>query len=81
MKKYINPNIEVWTELATRPEMKKEVLNQQVEEILKEVKNKGDEALFNFSKKFDGVNLISLEASKQELEESINNVSQELQKH
>ena len=79
MKTYINPNVKEWTELVTRPEMKKEILNQQVEEILKEVKNKGDEALFNFSKKFDGVNLISFEVSKQELAESINNVSPELQ--
>jgi histidinol dehydrogenase len=79
MKTYINPNVKEWTELVTRPEIKKETLNQQVEEILKEVKSKGDKALFSLSEKFDGVNLTSLEVSKQEFVESLNNVPLELQ--
>ena len=63
MKTYKYPNKKDWSELVTRPELKKETLSQQVQEIIKEVKNKGDEALYNFSEKFDGVALNSLVVS------------------
>ena len=78
MKTYKYPNKTEWAELVNRPELKKEILNQQVEEILKEVKNKGDKALYNFSEKFDGVALNSLVVSQKEIIDSIKLVPEEL---
>jgi histidinol dehydrogenase len=78
MKTYKYPSKKVWSELTTRSEIKKEVLNQQVEEILKEVKNKGDKALYNFSEKFDGVALNSLVVTEKEIIDSIKLVPEEL---
>ena len=78
MKTYKYPNKKDWSELVTRPELKKETLSQQVQEIIKEVKNKGDEALYNFSEKFDGVALNSLVVSEQEIIDSIKLVPEEL---
>ena len=79
MKTYKYPNKKDLNELVTRPEIKKETLNQQVLEILKEVKSNGDEALFNLGEKLDGVRLNSLQVSEQEIIDSINLVSSELQ--
>jgi len=79
MKTYKYPNKKDWNELVTRPEIKKETLNQQVLEILKEVKSNGDEALFNLGEKLDGVRLNSLQVSEQEIIDSINLVSTKLQ--
>ena len=78
MKTYKYPNKKDWSDLVTRPELKKETLSQQVQEIIKEVKNKGDEALYNFSEKFDGVALNSLVVSEQEIIDSIKLVPEEL---
>ena len=78
MKTYKYPNKKDWSELVTRPELKKETLSQQVQEIIKEVKNKGDEALYNFSEKFDGVALNSLVVSEQEIIDIIKLVPEEL---
>ncbi len=43
-------------------------------EIIENVKNNGDRALFEYSKKFDGANLSSLEVTAQEIEDAFNSV-------
>ena len=53
MKTYKYPNKTEWAELVNRPELKKEILNQQVEEILKEVKNKPRVSILGWAFKKD----------------------------
>ena len=43
--------------LKTRSQENNEKIDLEVKNIINEVKERGDEALFYFSKKFDGVNL------------------------
>lgn len=60
MKKYINPGTTKWAELCLRPTINAGKLNKTVQDILKEVELKGDEALKAFSLKFDNVRLDNL---------------------
>jgi histidinol dehydrogenase len=57
-----------------------EELNPQqvVERILAEVRSKGDAALFDYTKRLDGVELSSLEVKREEMTQSYARVSQEL---
>lgn len=48
-----------------------------VSEIIKTVRAKGDEALFEYSRKFDRVELSSLEVTKEEIENALNLVEPE----
>ena len=48
-----------------------------VSEIIKNVRAKGDEALFEYSRKFDRVELSSLEVTKEEIENALNLVEPE----
>lgn len=50
---------------------------QIVEEIIKNVSEKGDMALYEYAKKFDKANLQSLEVTKEEIEEAFENVEDE----
>ena len=43
-----------------------DALHQRVSEIVKEVRERGDEALLEFTRRFDGVSLTSLEVSAAE---------------
>jgi histidinol dehydrogenase len=51
---------------------------QVVEHILAEVRSKGDTALFDYTKRLDGVELGSLEVKREEIAQSYTRVSQEL---
>ena len=43
-------------------------VSKTVSEIINEVRNKGDEALFSYCEKFDGAKIESLEVSAEEIE-------------
>ncbi len=60
MKTYKYPTIEETKELLKRPTIESNVIQEKVLSIINEVKTKGDKALFEFSKKFDGVSLTQL---------------------
>ncbi len=51
-----------------------------VKNILAEVKNRGDEALLEFTAKFDNINLSSFEITEKEIEESTKRIPQDIQK-
>ncbi len=59
-----------WEELLKRPTMDSEYLDQAIDEIFFSVKRKGDQALLDFTRIFDGVKLETLKVSNQEIEES-----------
>lgn len=70
MKIYSNPGREELLEILKRPSHNQSSVYAVVKEILQEVKENGDEALRDFTKKFDGSELTSFEIT----EEVINNV-------
>ena len=52
-------------------------VSETVAEIIKNVREKGDKALFEYSLKFDRANLTSLAVSKEEIEEAVKTVEPE----
>ncbi len=59
--------------LRERGEQTNAVVTQRVTEILERVRNEGDAALFDYTKRFDGVELESLEVPREEINEALTN--------
>jgi len=59
--------------LRERGEQTNAVVTQRVAEILERVRNEGDAALFDYTKRFDGVELESLEVPREEINEALTN--------
>jgi histidinol dehydrogenase len=72
------PNRDRWATYALRPAIKKQELNSLVNEVLSDVQQDGDKALFRYTEKFDNVKLDGFEVSKDEIEKAIDLVSDEL---
>ena len=62
------PQKETWSELIKRPSLQKEKLTELIAEIFNEVEKNGDEALIDFSKKYDGSELSELFVTQEEVE-------------
>ncbi len=75
---YIEPDPIDIEEIIERPEQKLEKLGDQVANIIYTVQEDGDEALLEFTRTFDGVDIDSLEVSPEEVEAGSRLVSQEL---
>ncbi|TVQ19390.1 MAG: histidinol dehydrogenase [Bacteroidetes bacterium] len=75
-----NPPRAAWEELLKRPAIDAEYLDQAVEDIFFAVKRKGDQALRDFTRTFDGVQLEELQVPAADIEKSGSLVSPELQK-
>ena len=65
------------SEIFLRPDMKTGV-EDTVADIIKNVRENGDQALFEYAKKFDGAELTSLEVTKEEIDEALSLVSSDL---
>lgn len=78
MKTYKNPNQKKWAELIKRPVINQLQLRKTVEEIVQDVSDNGDEALFKYTQRFDGVTLSKLEVREKEIENSIAQTPQSL---
>jgi len=78
MKVYKYPATSDWFNLLKRPVMEAEELEGRVLAILKEVQERGDEALMDFALKFDGAAPKSLLATDAEIAEANGLVSEEL---
>ncbi len=75
-----NPTQETWAKLLQRPAMDSEYLDQAIEDIFFAVKRNGDQALLDFTRTFDGVQLNSLLVSADDIENSEDKVSEGLKK-
>jgi len=64
MKTYVNPNQGEWSRLSRRPTVKNGDVRTVVATVLGEVRAKGDDALYEFSLRFDGAVPSSLRVSK-----------------
>ena len=66
----INPNRSEWSSLMQRAVSDTAELREKVADIISEVRKRGDEALKDFSHKFDGVEIDSLKVSTAEIDEA-----------
>ncbi|WP_346860033.1 histidinol dehydrogenase [uncultured Draconibacterium sp.] len=78
MRTYINPDKNLWSDILKRPLFDVSELYGKVQTILNEIRKNGDDALREFTEKFDGIKLDSLEVSASEITEAENLVSAEL---
>ncbi|ANI90634.1 histidinol dehydrogenase [Arachidicoccus ginsenosidimutans] len=78
MKKYINPNREQWAEIIARPVFDNTSLKEKVSSVLQDVKQNGDDAIKKYTEQFDGVSLENIEVTKEEIDEAVALVSDEL---
>ena len=72
------PEKERWKELIQRPVIDSSSLEKPVSKILKKVKEKGDRAVRNYTKEFDGVKLKKLAVSEKEILSAEKLLSKEL---
>lgn len=73
-----NPEREKWQELLKRPVLKTSDIDAVVNPVINEVKRRGDEALLEFTEKFDKVRLSNIEVSEAEIAEAEKAVDDEL---
>lgn len=78
MKVIKNPSKSNWFELTKRPEIERNQLNKIVSDIISNVKENGDQAIYEYTEKFDKAQLSSLLVSNQEIESAKSIVSGEL---
>lgn len=72
------PNKSDWKNILTRPTIDTSALNNTVSGVLNDIKERGDEAIFEYEEKFDRVKLTSLIVTQQEIEEAERNISDDL---
>jgi histidinol dehydrogenase len=75
-----HPKIEQIEKILQRPSIESSSLDSLVREVFQKVTNEGDKALFKYTKKFDKVDLQSLEVTKEEFLEAEKIVSEDLKK-
>lgn len=78
MKQIKYPGKDKWPALLERPAFEKDKFTKLVSDILMAVKDNGDDALLDYTEKFDGVKIDSLLVSKQELDNANAQISEEL---
>lgn len=78
MKTIYNPTPKEWAALTSRPTITTESLNESVSTVLKQVKERGDQAIQNYASLFDGVQLEDFRVSKEEIQEASKQVSEEI---
>jgi histidinol dehydrogenase len=67
MKIYKYPSPESWQQLLQRPSFDTKKLDEKVLKILEEVKNRGDEAVKEYTRKFDNASVNALQISEEEI--------------
>ncbi|TAE51362.1 MAG: histidinol dehydrogenase [Bacteroidetes bacterium] len=80
MKQYRYPARSEWQQIIARPAMEAQDLEARVRPILEAVRSRGDEALKEFTERFDKVHLSSFRVSEAEFEVAESLVSEELKK-
>ncbi len=78
MKKYINPSPDAWAKILERPLLDTRQLESVVEDILEEVKSRGEEALLEMTLRFDKVSLQNIQVTPKEIQDAADEISEEL---
>ncbi|MCA6075171.1 histidinol dehydrogenase [Fulvivirga sedimenti] len=72
------PQLSEWESLFKRPTLNVTNLFSTVQEILDEVKSNGDQALRQYTERFDGVSVQDIQVSEQEISDSETRLSEKL---
>lgn len=78
MKTVSNPSRSKWNKLAKRPLIKQQKLMKTVEKIFYDINKKGDEALLNYSRKFDFPDQQTFNVSEEVIDNASENISERL---
>ncbi len=78
MNKYFNPDKKEWSKILTRPAQSFDSIEPIVKEVFEAVQSVGDKAIKDNTKRFDGVDLLNIEVSQDEIDEVIIEVPQDL---
>ncbi len=78
MKIYRFPEIQDWKEIIERPHIDSQQLNTTVENVLLDIKARGDKAVKEYEERFDHVRLEQLRVSEEEINAAEEIVSKEL---
>src|SRR5687767_11809574 len=78
MKVFKYPPESEWESLLRRPALDNSRLTATVQEIMDQVKQRGDDALREYTKKFDGVSTGNFEITSDEINDAAGKVSPEL---
>ncbi len=78
MNKIYNPLQADWEQILKRPTQTVADIEATVAEVFNDVSSKGDEAIAGYTKKFDGVELVNMLVSEEEIVEAENLVTKEL---
>ena len=78
MKTVSNPSRSKWKKLAKRPLIKQQKLMKTVEKIFYDIHKKGDEALLNYSRKFDFPDQQTFNVSEEVIDNASENISERL---
>ncbi|MDR0394258.1 MAG: histidinol dehydrogenase [Tannerella sp.] len=70
MKTYKYPDRTEWESLQQRPELDVTSLFDTVREVLEDVRTNGDEAVYRYGERFDGVRVTNLQVSAEEMNEA-----------
>ena len=68
MKRYSNPKRDFWEQITTRSGLSNESVKEAVSKVFDSLKEKGDQALFEYAKLFDGVDLSTLSCTVRDIE-------------
>jgi len=74
------PNRDVWQQILSRPIMDSSSLFDTVRKVIDDIRFNGDDAVRQYTKKFDGVELSSFEVTQSEIDEAEKIVSAQLKK-
>jgi histidinol dehydrogenase len=80
MELIIYPDRKEWAQLLKRPYVDNRAVIESVQSILNAVKQHGDEAVRSFTKKFEGSEPDQLELSREEINNAVREVPEELKK-
>ena len=78
MRKILNPKAESWDEIIKRPSVNHENLLALVSEVFDEIQKVGDKAIFDYTKRFDQIQIENLNVTENEISQANKSVPKKL---
>ncbi len=80
MRKILNPKTESWDEIIKRPSVNYEDLLALVSEVFDEIQKAGDKAIFDYTKRFDQIQIENFKVTEDEILQANKSVPKKLKK-
>lgn len=78
MEEYIYPLQSEWDKLIERPTASYDDLEDLVSNVFEQIRKRGDDAIFEYTKEFDKVQIHKLQVGKKEILDGVNNIPKDL---